>query len=335
MKQQKWNSTTRKFYVGLVVILLCFVGSIWLVVQEQGTTSDDMDEMLRKYTGRQYRKVWEKLVDATIDYYSGNLHDWAKYTIEFEEGTEQYEVQYVPGHLLLVERSSPNVIGNYDGMDYVSVFVDYAFGMECIYYLTISDECDEMRVYYLNEIEELPKDADIVHDANDTMQVVKDKLGLIEAYHKNTKKPYLYLSLIAITILGLWFFLMPPIESLQKSEKMKKKRMLVTGILIVSFGVWFGIPGSIIAALIAYRLEKGLPEKDIAFCSKMVVPSLVINFCVGYFLVWLIPDQTFAGVPVIGFLFLMLSVIGMILGYGAFGITYDIKGRQKDRKERR
>ena len=83
MKQQKRNSTTRNFYVGLVVILLCFVGSIWLVVQEQGTTSDDMDEMLRKYTGRQYRKVWEKLVDATIDYYSGNLHDWAEYTIKF------------------------------------------------------------------------------------------------------------------------------------------------------------------------------------------------------------------------------------------------------------
>ena len=220
-------------------------------------------------------------------------------------------------------------------MDYVSVFADYSLDSERIYYLTISDECDETLVYYSNEIDELPEDADIIRDANDTLQVVKDKLDLIEAHYKNTKKPYLYLSLIAITILGLWFFLMPPIESLQKSEKMKKKRMLVTGILIVSFGVWFGIPGSIIAALIAYRLEKGLPEKDIAFCSKMVVPSLVINFCVGYFLVWLIPDQTFAGVPVIGFLFLMLSVIGMILGYGAFGITYDIKGRQKDRKERR
>ena len=197
MKQQKWNSTTRKFYVGLVVILLCFVGSIWLVVQEQGTTSDDMDEMLRKYTGRQYRKVWEKLVDATIDYYSGNLHDWAKYTIKFEEGTEQYKVQYVPGHLLFVERSSPNVIGSYDGMDYVSVFVDYAFGMERIYYLTISDECDETLVYYSNEIDELPEDADIIRDANDTMQVVKDKLGLIEespTYLKATKDGFLLLN---------------------------------------------------------------------------------------------------------------------------------------------
>lgn len=337
MKQQKRNSITRNFYVGLVVILLCFVGSIWLVSQRQVALpmSDNTEEMVNEYIRWQYVKDWEKLIGATVKYYSGSLHEWASYTIEFEEAENYYTVNYAPrGGSVIMSCESPNVIGQHDGIDYVYMEFLYDLETKTASYFVLIDKNEEGAVYYPCDMYYVPSDADIRKKAEKTVQFFMSKINIIAEEQQRTMKPYIVIGITTLLVIFVWFFLVPPIESIQKNEKMKKIRYLGAGILAVTFGVWLSILGGIIAALIECRLENNLPQEDKAFCMKCVIPSLVINLCLGYLLLLLSTDQIIVGF-LHGYRFLMdLSAIGVFFGYGAFGVTYGIKDERKCRKGR-
>lgn len=342
MKRQKWNFTTRKFYLGVILILLCFACGVWLIGVRKAALpmSTQKAEMIKTYVDWLYEKDWENIIGATVKYDSGSLHDWEYFNIEFDEGAEHYEIYHAPGHVIHIKRSGSDVIGSFEGIEYVSMDVSLIayFSLsdeDEIDQIIIADEHGESFWYSISELNELPVDATIFRDADDTLQIVNNKIELIAKQHKKAWKPYLYLSLITVAALGIWFFLMPPMEFLQKDEKLKKKRYLGAGILTVTFGVWLSILGGIVAALIECRLENNLLQEDKAFCMKCVIPSLVINLGVGFLLFLLITNQIFVGFPLEYCILVVLSAIGVFFGYGAFGTTYGIKEDQKRRKERR
>lgn len=331
---KKWNFKSGLFYIGVVVILLCSVGIIWLVANKKAnmSTTSKLSELPWEYLSWYYINDWEETVGATVDYKPGDSGETAKYIIEFDEGAEHYRIVYRPGKSAYISRECPYAIGSCEGNNYINMSTQYVIDSDYIWDIFILYENGDSELYYPYELYELSEKETLSQAQIHIWDALRDKIDIIAK--QQNKDTYIGIIVTTAVVLGIWFFFMPPVESLQKNEGMRKKRAVGLGILTITLGVWFSVPGGIAAVYIERMLEKNLPQKDPKFFAKVFVPSMVINLAVKYIGPLLMMDTVFVMSPELYLIFSIWTVLGMYLGYGAFGIKFSCLCSRENKRKR-